>query len=149
MSGKSRGFTLIELMVVAAIVAVLAAIGYPTYLNHVRKTARAEAKVRLLQVAQLQERYFTERNTYVTDIGPLLGLGVGATVYSSSTNDAGSKYQITAAPGATGVIATSYTLAAVPQGSQTGDTDCMTLLLQHTGKKEIYMGSSTATKCWN
>jgi len=54
MSGKSRGFTLIELMVVAAIVAVLAAIGYPTYLNHVRKTARAEAKVRLLQYEDLQ-----------------------------------------------------------------------------------------------
>jgi len=147
MSGKSRGFTLIELMVVAAIVAVLAAIGYPTYLNHVRKTARAEAKVRLLQVAQLQERYFTEQNSYTTNIAGLLG--VTGTVYSSSTNDAGSKYQITAAPGATGVITTSYTLAAVPQGSQTGDTDCMTLLLQHTGKKEIYMGSGNATKCWN
>ena len=146
MSGKSRGFTLIELMVVAAIVAVLAAIGYPTYLNHVRKTARAEAKVRLLQVAQLQERYFTEQNTYTLNIAGLLG--VTGTVYSSSTNDAGSKYQITVAAGASG-IATSYTLAAVPQGSQTADTDCGTLLLQHTGKKEIYMGSSTATKCWN
>jgi type IV pilus assembly protein PilE len=147
MSGKSRGFTLIELMVVAAIVAVLAAIGYPTYLNHVRKTARAEAKVRLLQVAQLQERNFTEKNTYVTDIGPLLGLGVGATVYSSSTNDAGSRYQITATPG-TGGIAVAYTLEATPQGSQTGDTDCLTLRLLSTGKKEI-TGSSTATKCWN
>jgi type IV pilus assembly protein PilE len=149
MSGTSRGFTLIELMVVAAIVAIIAAVGYPSYLSHVRKTARAEAKVRLLQVAQLQERNFTEKNTYVTDIGPLLGLGVGATVYSNSTNDAGSKYQITVAAGSTGVIATSYTLSAVPQGGQVGDTDCGTLLLQHTGKKEIYMGSSTATKCWN
>ena len=74
MSGKSRGFTLIELMVVAAIVAVLAAIGYPTYLNHVRKTARAEAKVRLLQVAQLQERYFTEQNSYTTNIAGLWAL---------------------------------------------------------------------------
>ena len=147
MSGTSRGFTLIELMVVAAIVAIIAAVGYPSYLSHVRKTARAEAKVRLLQVAQLQERYFTEQNTYTTNIAGLLG--VTGTVYSSSNNDAGSKYQITVAPGSTGVITTSYTLAAVPQGGQVDDTDCGTLLLQHTGKKEIYMGSSTATKCWN
>jgi len=103
--------------------------------------------VRLLQVAQLQERYFTEQNSYTTNIAGLLG--VTGTVYSSSTNDAGSKYQITVAAGSTGVIATSYTLSAVPQGGQVGDTDCGTLLLQHTGKKEIYMGSSTATKCWN
>lgn len=147
MSGTSRGFTLIELMVVAAIIAIIAAVGYPSYLSHVRKTARAEAKVRLLQVAQLQERNFTEKNTYVTDIGPLLGLGAGATVYSSSTNDAGSKYQITAAAGGAG-IAQSYTLEAVPQGSQVDDTDCGTLRLLHTGKKEI-TGTSTATKCWN
>ena len=147
MSGTSRGFTLIELMVVAAIVAIIAAVGYPSYLSHVRKTARAEAKVRLLQVAQLQERYFTEQNTYTLNIAGLLG--VTGTVYSSSTNDAGSKYQITVAPGSTGAIATSYTLAAVPQGGQVDDTDCGTLLLQHTGKKEIYMGSGTATKCWN
>ena len=145
MSGKSRGFTLIELMVVAAIVAVLAAIGYPTYLNHVRKTARAEAKVRLLQVAQLQERYFTEQNTYTLNIAGLLG--VTGTVYSSSTNDAGSKYQITVAAGGAG-IAQSYTLEAVPQGGQVDDADCGTLRLLHTGKKEI-TGTSTATKCWN
>ena len=145
MSGTSRGFTLIELMVVAAIVAIIAAVGYPSYLSHVRKTARAEAKVRLLQVAQLQERYFTEQNTYTLNIAGLLG--VTGTVYSSSTNDAGSKYQITVAAGGAG-IAQSYTLEAVPQGGQVDDADCGTLRLLHTGKKEI-TGTSTATKCWN
>ena len=145
MSGTSRGFTLIELMVVAAIVAIIAAVGYPSYLSHVRKTGRAEAKVRLLQIAQLEERYFTEQNTYTLNIAGLLG--VTGTVYSTSTNDAGSKYQITVAAG-TGGIAQAFTLEAVPQGSQVGDTDCGTLRLLHTGKKEI-TGTSTATKCWN
>lgn len=146
MSAPSRGFTLIELMITVAIVATLAAIAYPSYTNHVRKTGRAEAKVRLLQVAQLQERTFTEKNTYTVDIAGLLG--VAGTVYSSSNNDAGSKYQITAAAGTGGVIASSFKLEAVPQGSQAEDTRCGTLRLLHTGKKEI-TGSGSVAECWN
>jgi len=146
MSATSRGFTLIELMITVAIVATLAAIAYPGYNNHVRKTARAEAKVRLLQVAQLQERNFTEKNMYTVDIAGLLG--VVGTVYSSSNNDAGSKYQITAAAGTGGVIASSFKLEAAPQGSQAEDTRCGTLRLLHTGKKEI-TGSGTVAECWN
>jgi type IV pilus assembly protein PilE len=144
MSAASRGFTLIEVMIVVVIVSILAAIGYPSYLNHVRKSARAEAKVRLMQVAQLEERYFTEKNTYTTDIAALLG--VTGTVYSNSNNDAGSAYQITIAAGTPG-IGTSFTLSAVPQGSQTGDTECGTLQLVHTGKKQI-TGTGNATQCW-
>jgi type IV pilus assembly protein PilE len=142
MSATSRGFTLIELMITVAIVATLAAIAYPSYTNHVRKTSRAEAKARLLQVAQLQERNFTEKNTYTTNIAGLLG--VAGTVYSSSTNDANSGYQITA-PVAT---ASAFTLEAAPQGSQVADTNCGTLRLLHTGKKEI-SGSGSVAQCWN
>ena len=145
MSAATRGFTLIEVMIVVVIVAFLAAIGYPSYLNHVRKSARAEAKVRLMQVAQLEERYFTEKNTYTTDIASLLG--VTGTVYSSSRNDPGSAYQITIAAGTAG-IASSFVLSAVPQGSQTNDAECRTLVLHHTGKKEISGGSGNATNCW-
>jgi type IV pilus assembly protein PilE len=146
MSAATRGFTLIEVMIVVVIVAFLAAIGFPSYLSHVRKSARAEAKVRLMQVAQLQERYFTEKNTYVADAAPLLGLAAGATIYSNGNNDASSAYQITVAAGSSG-IGTSFTLSAVPQGSQTNDTECATLRLLHTGKKEI-SGSGNATQCW-
>ena len=148
MSATSRGFTLIELMITVAIVATLAAIAYPSYTNHVRKTGRAEAKVRLLQIAQLQERNFTEKNTYTTDIAVLLGFSPGSTIYSSSNNDAGSKYQITAAAGTGGVIASSFKLEAAPQGSQAEDTRCGTLRLLHTGKKEI-TGSGSVAECWN
>ena len=148
MSTKSRGFTLIELMIVVSILAFLAAIGYPSYTNYVRKGKRAEAKVRLLQVAQLEERNFTEKNTYTTNIAGLLGLPPG-TVYSSSNNDAGSAYQITAASEPLPkTIADTFFLEAVPQGGQTDDTECGTLRLRHTGKKEI-TGTGTVAKCWN
>lgn len=62
----SRGFTLIELMIVVAIVAVLAAIAVPAYNNQVRKAQRAEARSALQQVTLLQEKWRADNPTYGT-----------------------------------------------------------------------------------
>ncbi len=145
MTATSRGFSLIEIMIVVVIIAILAGVAYPSYNNHVRKTNRAEAKARLLQLAQLEERTFTEKNTYTTNIAGLLG--VSGTVYSGSNNSASSAYQITAAAEGGKTIATTFVLSAVPQGSQTADTSCGTLRLTHTGKKE-FSGSGSLKDCW-
>ncbi len=142
MRAPRKGFTLIELMITVAIIAILGAIAYPSYTSHVRKTKRAEAKTRLLQVAQLQERWFTEKNTYTTNVASLLG--VAGTVYSASTNDPSSGYQITAAAAAGGTIANSFVLTATAQGDQTSDT-CGNLTLSSTGQKT----ASGSGQCWN
>jgi type IV pilus assembly protein PilE len=61
----SRGFTLIELMIVVAIVAILASIAYPAYTSSIVKGKRAEGRAALTELMQQQERYLTQRNTYL------------------------------------------------------------------------------------
>lgn len=66
MKTSSRsGFTLIELMVTVAIVAILAGIAYPSYIDHVRKAKRAEGKAALMQLLQQQERFYSQRGSYI------------------------------------------------------------------------------------
>ena len=61
----AHGFTLIELMITVAIVAILGAVAYPSYQESVRKSRRAEARVALMDVLQQQERYMTQYNSYL------------------------------------------------------------------------------------
>lgn len=65
-SARSAGFTLIELMITVAIVALLASIAYPAYTDAVLKGRRAEGRTALLNLMQQQERYFTQSGSYMT-----------------------------------------------------------------------------------
>lgn len=142
------GFTLVELMIVIVIIGILTAVAYPSYTQYVLKGKRAEAKTRLLQIAQLQERFFSENNTYTVNIASLLG--VAGTIYSSEANNATSGYQITVAAGggAGQTIANSFVLSATPQLTQTADTKCGTLTVAHTGAK-TESGTGSLADCWN
>ncbi|WP_303777162.1 type IV pilin protein [Sedimenticola selenatireducens] len=157
---KLRGFTLIELMVVVAIVGILAAIAYPSYTEQVRKTRRADATGALMGFSGVLERRYTVNGNYC-DAG---GGGGANTCGVSGTNDTGSPpatvysatspvdggtaaYNLTI--NAMNAAGTTYTLHAAPTGPQTGDK-CGTLTLTQDGTRNITGQSTgvTVNDCW-
>ena len=89
-----RGFTLIELMITVAIVAILAAIAIPSYQDSIWKGKRAEAKAAILKALQAEERYYTQNNTYVdaNDTAQIAATQRGAFPAFSADNAANSRY---------------------------------------------------------
>jgi len=138
----SHGFTLIELMIVAAVIAVLASIAYPSYTRYVLRAKRADAKQQLLQAAQWSERYMTANGRY-----PPETVDLPAGLQRSPPSGAAS-YRI----GYASRTATTYVLQAVPQGASTAD-DCGTLSINHQGAKLSNTGAQASAAqmqaCWD
>jgi type IV pilus assembly protein PilE len=139
---RTRGFTLIELMVVVAIIAILAAIAYPSYSRYAFRTRRGEAHEMLMRVAAAQERDFTNFNAYASGITGTDDTDLG---FSSADSENGS-YTITTAKGSTG-DSQSYKLTATPKGVQASDS-CGKLELTNTGVKTAPDDTGTNGKCW-
>ena len=154
----ATGFTLIELMIVVVVVGILSAVAYPSYRDYVIKGKRAEGKAALLKAAQMQERYYSDKATYLADLAPLFGLGAGATVFSSENpsnpgkdNVAGTgsaAYTIAAeAPTAGCPINACFSLIATPRAPHS-DAVCGNFTLTSTGTRAATGGSaSTSDKC--
>lgn len=62
---KNNGFTLIEMLIVVAIIGIISAIAIPNYSSYVVRGKRTECRSAILQVMQQQERFFTQQNTYL------------------------------------------------------------------------------------
>ncbi len=127
-----RGFTLIELMIVVAIIGILAAIAYPSYDEYVKRGNRTEGQAFLSDVAARQERYYSQNHVYVTDVDDIEDLGL------SSANSPTDKYTIGLAAGGGG-----YTLTAT---NQFNDTKCGNLTLNALGVRGASAG--TVDTCW-
>ena len=139
--GRSRGFTLIEMMIVAAVMAILAAVAYPNYTRYVLRAKRADAKQQLLQAAQWTERYLTANGRYPPATVALPSALQQAP--SSGTKNYAISYSAREA--------TTYTLQAAPEGASAQD-ECGTLTLNHQGVK-LAAGISNAANsqvqtCW-
>ncbi|HCR34579.1 MAG TPA: type IV pilin [Stenotrophomonas sp.] len=126
------GFTLIELMITVAVVAILAAIAIPSYSEYVLRSRRAQAKADLVEVAQQLERFHTVQNTYAGMTLP----------FTQSPRDGTSRYTISLSGNAT---ASTFTLQAVPGTGQDKDK-CGTLTLDQAGRKTP--NAATVAGCW-
>lgn len=123
MSARAGGFSLLELMITVAIVAILASVAYPSYTDYVRRGNRAAAQAVLQDLGQRQQQYFSQRRTFAASLGDL-----NYTVPA----DVSSKYTVTAAAAA-GTPPT-FTLTATPKAGTIQASD-PTLTLDSTGAK--------------
>lgn len=138
-SKRSRGFTLIELVVAVAIVAILAAAAIPSYEKYVKKGRRADARALLQAAGIAQEKYRLNNTTYTsatTDLSP--PCPTSGTCFSDQGN-----YSL-ATP--TAVTGTSYTLTAnAVSNSQLADTGCTSIVYAVSGTTITY----TPAACWD
>lgn len=131
-----NGFTLIELMIVVAIVAVLAAIAYPSYQEQINRSRRADAKTVLMENAQFMERFYTQNGTYANAMLP----------YLEAPKDGGTKFYDLAFAGGQ-PTATTFVVVATPKGAMTGDA-CGNFTINQVGLKFTSGGSRSADECW-
>lgn len=132
------GFTLIELMITVAAIAILAAIALPSYQDSVRKARRTDARHALTAVAQLMERLNTQNNSYASAT-----LGPAATDLYRAVSENG--YYTLSFPVAPTV--NTYRISATPVGAQASD-GCGTFTLDQTNNRSVSGGALTAAQCW-
>ena len=128
MRKQNRGFTLIELMIVVAIIGILAGVGYPAYTDAVKKGNRADGINSLLKLAGMMEEYYMNNDTYANAT-------IGNTIGSTSSSDGLYTLSISQKEDF------YYMIKAAPVNS---DPDCGNLFLDSTGKKT----SQAGTSCW-
>ena len=151
-SGRSQlGFTLIELMIVVAIVAILASVGYPMYTDYTTKARRSAAQGFMLQIASREEQYLADARTYTS-----LFATAGDALYMTPPAETTDRYTftitvITATTDAgyiAGVALPQYIITATPIGGQlANDTKCGVLTLNSAGTKGEN-GSGSVSDCW-
>lgn len=143
---KQHGFNLVELLVVVGIIGIIAAIAYPSYLDQIRDSRRADCSGALASLGSSMERFFTVNNTY-RGAGAAGGDTGAPTIFSATCPVDGGEasYNLTIQA----ATASTYTIQAAPVGRQAND-ECGTLTLSNTGLKGVTGAAAGVTwqQCW-
>jgi len=132
-----HGFTLTELVIVMAVMAILLAIAYPSYLSQAIKSRRADGHNLLYEAAQRQQQFFTENNAFTATVGN------GGLEMVTASQEGYYTLSITQPGGAT-----SYTLTGTTVAPQTADTNCGNLTLTHLNVKGCSATGCDVDRCW-
>lgn len=136
---KESGFSMIELMVVVAIISILAAIALPSYRRYVVRANRTEATTALSDLAAREERYYYSKNVYTDDLGDLNG--------TEAMNTKNYTFDIVAS--AATVSPATYDITATPSGKQASDDpDCQSISLNQAGQWSSTGTSQDNPACW-
>ena len=144
-SFKQRGFTLIELMITVAVIAILAAVAYPSYENYILRANRSAAQSFLFNVANRQEQQMVNARSYFGIPNGTAAEWTGVRI--AVPPEVSSNYTVTVVAN-NAATPPSYQALATPIGRQTKDTRCGTLTLTQAGARGVQDATAPATECW-
>lgn len=142
---RDKGFTLIEVMIVVAVLGILAGVAYPSYRSYIARAARAEVRALMLDIAQKQERYYSSNNSYLAISAPPTAAPSGWVNFTGATSMSGRKYNVSVALSGGG---TGYTITGAPANGYS-ETTCGTYTLTHTNARGNSGNSRPSAECWS
>ena len=147
---RPRGFTLIEVMIVVAILGILSAIALPSYSSYIARARRADARTQLVQVAQFMQRFYAANDAYSIDRAGNAVLDQIPLSLKVSPADGTKAYDLDIPAGT--LTVNSYVIRMVPTGTMTTD-ECGTFTLTSAGVRGVLVSGSVGSttlrdKCW-
>ncbi len=136
---RASGFTLLELLVVLAVVALLAVFAWPGYRQSLHRAQRIEARLALLRLQYLQERHFADHHVYAGQLGVVAG--AGSLPMPAVTENGNYALSLELGDERQTYVAIAE---AIPGGRQSGDSQCQRLSIDTTGERR----SATAQGAW-
>lgn len=137
---KTNGFTLVELLIVVAIIGIIGAIAYPSFADSAKKARRSDGKTAMLGVMFAQQKFRGNCPTYASTIGSANDCAT-TTIQASSTTE-NDYYTISLS----GASANAYVITATAKGVQTNDTGCTALTISVSAAAP--KGAKAPQSCW-